>query len=63
MISVLMILAVGNGMANGIANQLKPTTTGKLEIVYAGEQSLHSSDAAFLENMKGIQKVTVIPRF
>lgn len=59
MISVLMILAVGNGMANGIANQLKPTTTGKLEIVYAGEQSLHSSDAAFLENMKGIQKVTV----
>lgn len=34
MISVLAIIATGNGMADGIANQLKPASTKKISFFY-----------------------------
>ena len=55
MISVLMILAIGNGMATSLANQLKPASEGKLQILYAGNQGLHSYDSAAIKDIKGVR--------
>ena len=57
MISVLMILAIGNGMATSLANQLKPASEGKLQILYAGNQGLHSYDSAAIKDIKGVKSV------
>ncbi|MCW0154666.1 ABC transporter permease [Lactiplantibacillus plantarum] len=58
MISVLMIIAAGNGLANNIANQLKPLSSNKLAFVFEGHRasSLHYSDLTFLNDFPEVKK-------
>lgn len=61
MVSVLMIMAIGNGMASNIANQLKPTAKHKLELLYLpnGSSKLHDYDAESIRQMKGVKSVSL----
>lgn len=62
MVSVLMIMAVGNGMANSIANQLKPSVNHKLEIMYVSDNNykLSSEDIDIIKNVNGVKNVSLV---
>ncbi|WP_349533842.1 MULTISPECIES: ABC transporter permease [Leuconostoc] len=57
-ISVLMIMAVGNGLANNIANQLKPTTSNKLSFIKNNNNSQNTdiNEFNFLSGYSEVKK-------
>lgn len=61
MISVLFIIALGNGLANNIADQLKPTSSRKLSFLYLGKQqtSLKNEDVTFLKKFSEVKSFQV----
>lgn len=61
MISVLLIIAIGNGLANNIASQLKPMSSNKLSFLYTSntKQSISDKDFSYLNNIPEVQSFNV----
>lgn len=64
MISVLAIIATGNGLADGIANQLKPASTKKISFLYSNKTgdsgNLTTDDVASLRSMKEVKSIKIV---